>query len=142
MEMSRLGFFRIQNRLEERLGLNHGLEHGKWKKKTKSKHFWVGFFFVRKGSCDVSSRSSGVSGVFFAQRLPRAPKARAWVNHGLEHLKQGQKLSQKNFFWVRFLLSKKVYVMFLRVSEVFLGCFTRSACREHRRREHGSKPRS
>ena len=75
--------------------------------------------------------------MFFAQRLPRAPKAQAWVNHGLEYLNHGlehgniEKKPSQIFFWVRFLLSKKVYVMFLRVLEVFLGCFTRSACREH-----------
>jgi hypothetical protein len=48
-----------------------------------------------------------------------------------------KKLSQ-NLFWVGFSLSKKVHVMFLHVLEVFLGCFSRSACRERRRREHGS----
>ena len=56
-------------------------------------------FFVQKGPCDDSSRSRGVSGVFFAQRLPRAPKARAWVNHGLEYLNHGLehgKMEKKN----------------------------------------------
>ena len=33
--MSRLGFFRVQNRLEARLGLNHGPEHEKKKKEVK-----------------------------------------------------------------------------------------------------------
>ena len=47
-----------------------------------------------------------------------------------------KKLSKKKF-WVRFFLSKKVNMMFLHVLEVFLGCFSRSACHERRRRERG-----
>ena len=89
VDISREGFFQIQNRLDEHHGLNHGPEHEK-KKKLSQKIFFLGtIFFVYKCSYDVSSRSRGVSGVFFAQRLPRAPKARAWVNHGLEHLNHG-----------------------------------------------------
>ena len=62
------------------------------------------------------------------------------LNHVLEHGKM-EKKSVKSLLGPIFL-SKKAYVMFLRVLEVFLGCFSRSAYRERRRREHGSKPRS
>ena len=37
-----------------------------------------------------------------------------------------------------FFLSKRVHVMFLHVLEALLVCFSRSAYRERRRREHGS----
>jgi len=49
-----------------------------------------------------------------------------------------KKLSRKLFFLGLIFLSKKVHVMFLRVLEVFLVCFPRSACRERPMREHGS----
>ena len=60
------------------------------------------------------------------------------LKHGLEHGKMEKKTKSKNFFASDFFLSKKVHVMFLHVLEVFLVCFSRSACRERRRREHGS----
>ena len=47
VEMSRVGFFRLQNRLEERYVLNHGLKCGKWKKKLSQKIFWVRFFLSK-----------------------------------------------------------------------------------------------
>ena len=44
VDISREGFFQIQNRLDEHHGLNHGPEHEK-KKKTKSKNIFFGSDF-------------------------------------------------------------------------------------------------
>ena len=64
-------------------------------------------------------------------------------HHGLKHGLEHGKLEKTTksiffFFWGPIFLSKKVHVMFLHVLEVFLVPFSRSACRERRRREHGS----
>ena len=47
------------------------------------------------------------------------------------------KTKSKNFFLGHISLFKKVHAIFLYVLEVFVGCFSRSACRERQRREHG-----
>ena len=47
VDISREGFFQIQNRLDEHHGLNHGPEHEN-KKKLSQKIFFLGPFFLSK----------------------------------------------------------------------------------------------